>query len=53
LRNLAYYRDRGDGDLVDTNDVRVGRCYPFPAAFLTCGLTFDRLEVCCDHTDYM
>ena len=41
---IAYYRDRGDGDLVDTNDVRVGRCYPWPAAFLTCGLTVSRLE---------
>ncbi|KAI4622789.1 uncharacterized protein J4E87_005882 [Alternaria ethzedia] len=40
----TYYRDRNGGDLVDTNDVPVGKCYPFPAAFLTCGLTVDRLE---------
>ncbi|KAI4952053.1 hypothetical protein J4E91_003515 [Alternaria rosae] len=32
------------GDLVDTNDVPVGKCYPFPAAFLECGLTVSRLE---------
>jgi hypothetical protein len=43
MRSSAYYKDR-EGGLYDLSNNKVGRCYPWPAAMLDCGITVARVQ---------